>query len=222
MGIKMNKIKILLADDHAILRDGLREKLSQEPDIDVIGDASDGREAVKLTEKLSPDIVVMDISMPLLNGEEATRQIKKRFPEINVIILTVHESEDYVYQLFNAGASGYLCKKSAYKDLADAIRAVHSGEYYISPHISKDFIEEYVTKKKQLTDNRDLEHLTMREREVLQLLAEGKTNKEMASLLNVNEKTIESHRAHLMNKLGIHNTALLTKFAIKRGITSID
>ena len=218
----MNKIKIILCDDHVILRDGLRDKLNQESDIEVIGEASDGREAIKLVTKLSPDIVVMDISMPLLNGLEATCQIKKSFPDIGVIILTVHENEDYVYQLFNAGASGYLCKKSAYKDLAEAIRVVDEGDYYISPHVSKSFIKEYILGKKIVKDHPNLDCLSLREREILQLVAEGKASREIADLLNISVKTVEAHRTHMMKKLGLRNTANLTKFAIREGIISID
>ena len=218
----MEKIKLLLADDHTILREGLKLILNKEHDFEVVGEANDGRETIKLVEILRPDVVIMDITMPLLNGLEATRQIKKRFPEVDVIVLTVHEAEEYVYQVFDAGASGYLCKKSAHKDLVYAVRTICSGEYFISPTISKSVIKEYITKTVPAHKNDNYHALTEREREILQLIAEGNSNKQISDIINVSIKTVEVHRAHIMEKLDVHNTANLTRYAIRKGIVSPD
>ena len=218
----MSAITIILADDHAILREGLRLILNKESEFDVVGEASDGKEIIQLVEKLNPDIVVMDITMPKLNGLEATRQIKKKFPEVGIIILTVHETEEYVYQVFQAGASGFLCKKSAHKDLVYAIRSVYEGEYFISPHVSRSVVNEYISKTGRHTTEDNFESLTEREREILQLIAEGHPNKIISDQLNLSIKTIETHRSNIMQKLGVHNTAGLVRFAIKKGIVGLD
>jgi two-component system response regulator NreC len=217
-----NEIKVILADDHTILRSGLRLILNQERDIEVVGEAEDGRECLKLVEELLPDIVLMDIAMPSLNGLEATRQIKKRFTEVDVLILTAHDTEEYIYQVFCAGASGYLLKKTASKDLVAAIRSVYNGHFFISPSMSKSLIEKYIEKAGKFHKDESFERLTGREREILQLIAEGKSNKEIAEILNIALKTVEVHRAHLMEKLDIHNTASLTRYAIKKGIVGLE
>lgn len=217
-----NEIKVILADDHTILRSGLRLILNQERDIEVIGEAEDGRECLIMVEELLPDIVLMDITMPSLNGLEATRQIKKRFPEVDILMLTVHDTEEYVYQVFCAGASGYLLKKTAHQDLVSAIRSVYNGHFFISPSISKNVIKEYIAKAGKSHRDDGFERLTEREREILQLIAEGKANKEISDMLNISMKTVEVHRAHLMEKLDIHNTANLTRYAIKKGIVGLD
>ena len=216
-----NEIKVILADDHTILRSGLRLILNQERDIEVVGEAEDGRECLKMVEELDPDIVLMDITMPILNGLEATRQIKKKFPEVDVLMLTVHETEEYVYQVFRAGASGYLLKKTAHQDLVSAIRSVYNGHFFISPSISKSVIREYIAKAEKSHDD-GFDRLTEREREILQLIAEGKSNKDISDMLNISMKTVEVHRAHLMEKLDLHNTADLTRYAIKKGIVGLD
>ena len=218
----MNKIKILLADDHTILRSGLKLILDQEMDIEVVGEVEDGRECIKMVEELSPDVILMDIGMPNLNGIEASHQIKKRFPDVEVLVLTIHDTEEYIYQAFCAGASGYLLKKSAHNDLISAIRSVHKGNYYISSSISKNMVKDYIKKAEKSAGKDGFNRLTEREREILQLIAEGKSNKEIADLLNVSVKTVEVHRSHLMEKLDIHNTANLTRYAIKRGIVGMD
>lgn len=218
----MNNIKILLADDHTIVRKGLRVLLEAEEYIKVLDEAEDGRDALKKTEKLQPDVVVMDIAMPGLNGLEATRQIKKHFPAVKILILSMHTTKEYVFQTLRAGASGYLVKKAAPRDLVSAIQAVHRGESFLSPSISRTIIEEYIKKAEKTIQEEDLyEILTNREREILQLIAEGNSTRKIADKLNISKKTVETHRAHIMDKLNIHNTPELTKYAIQKGITSL-
>ena len=218
----MNKIKVLLAEDHTIVRKGLRYILNTDSGIEVIGEAENGREALKMVEQLHPDVVLMDISMPSLNGLVATRKIKKQFPEIKVLILTMHETEEYIFQILRAGASGYMVKKAATTELISAIQAVHRGDSFLSPSISMKVIEKYIRKAELVFGDDSLNKLTDREREVLQLIAEGYSNREIAELLFISVKTVETHRTHLMNKLDIHNTVELTKYAIRRGIITPD
>jgi two-component system response regulator NreC len=215
-------IKVLLAEDHIIVRKGLYALLKKEIDIKVIGEAGDGREAVEMVEKLRPDVVLMDISMPSLNGIEATRRIKKNFPNTKVLILTMHETEEYIFQLLRVGASGYVVKMAAPAELISAIHAVHRGHSFLSPSISKKVINEYRRKADTGIEADSLEQLTNRERETLQLIAEGNSNREIAEMLFISIKTVETHRTHLMNKLNIHNTAELTQYAIRKGILNID
>lgn len=218
----MNKIRVILAEDHTIVRQGLRALLEQSDDIEVIAEAEDGREAVNKTEQLKPDIVLMDISMPILNGIEATRQIKKKFPDIKVLILTMHTTEEYISQILHAGASGYLVKKSAHHELLSAIKAIQKGSSYLSPLVSKKVIDEYLQKTQDDIKQDRYEKLTTREREVLQLIAEGKANKEIAELLFLSVKTVETHKAHLMEKLNLHTTTDLIKYAIQKGIINTE
>ena len=220
----MNKIKVLLTEDHTIVRKGLRSLLDREVGIKTVGEAEDGREAIKKAEKLQPDVVVMDIAMPGLNGLEATRQLKKRFPEIKIIILTMHDKEEYVLQTLRAGASGYLVKKAAPDDLVLAIKSVYRGESFLSPSISRTVIDEYIQYAEKTSERKDLyEKLTKREREVFQLVSEGHKNREIAGLLYISIKTVETHKANIMDKLGVCSTAELTKYAIqKRGIVLDD
>ncbi len=218
----MSKIRVLLADDHTIVRQGLRSLLDSHKDIEVVGEAKDGRHAIEKAEQLIPDIVVLDITMPNLNGIEATRQIKKLNPEIKVIVLTVHDNEEYVHQVLKAGASGYLLKESAVSDLVSAMHAVKKGDIFLSPTISKVVVKDYIkhTERESRTfDN--LGVLTGREREVLQLIAEGHTNREIARLLKLSVKTVDVHRAHLKEKLQIHDTAGLIKYAIRKGLIKL-
>ena len=200
-------IRVLLADDHAVVRKGLRFILEREQDCEVLGEAADGREAVKMAASLEPGIVIMDIAMPFLNGIDATAQIVKHNPRTSVIILSMHSDESYLVRALSAGAKGYLLKDSAESDLVQAVRVVAKGKPFFSPAISAILVEDYLRQLTQrgLQDSYDL--LTDREKEVLQLLAEGKTNKEVASLLNVSVYTIETHRNNMMQKLGLHNTA---------------
>ncbi len=210
-------IKIVLADDHAMLRDGLSRSFEQEKDIIIVGQAQDGYAAIELVKKLSPDLVIMDIGMPGLNGIETTRQITKDYPKIKVIGLSMHSSDKYVREMFRAGASGYLLKNCAFEELVEAVRAVMSGKTYISPAIGDMVIKEYTSKEKE--EKSVFSILSQREREVLQLLAEGKTTKQIGQILFISPKTVEAHRLRIMDKLQIDNIALLTKFAIQEGLT---
>ncbi len=214
----MNIIRVLLADDHGIVRKGMRFLLESQPDIDVVGEAADGREAARLAAELVPDVVIMDVAMPQLNGIDAAAQMLKRRPGIGVIILSVHSDESYVARALAAGAKGYLLKDSAEADLARAVRLVASGKPFFSPAIAETLLEDYMRNLRQrgLSDSYDL--LTDREKEVLQLLAEGKTNKEAATLLDLSPYTVESHRTRLMQKLNLHNTAEIVLYAVRKKI----
>lgn len=218
----MHPIKILLADDHTIVRKGIRSLLDGEADIEVVDEAENGREVLEKVEKLLPDIVLMDSTMPVLNGLEATRQIAKRFPQVKVLVLTMHTNEEYILQFLQAGAAGYLVKQSAPQELVSAIQAVHRGDIFLSPAISRTIVEEYIRQAK-ISDKEDrYDQLTDREREVLQLIVEGFSNREIAERLNISLKTAGVHRINLMHKLNIHNLTELTKFAIRKGIISLE
>ncbi len=214
----MSEIRVLLADDHGIVRRGLRYLLENSPSFRVVGEAGDGREAVKLAEELTPDVVVMDIAMPNLNGLDATAQIVKKCPATGVIILSMHSDETYLVRALSAGAKGYLLKDSAEADLIRAVEAVSQGRPFFSPAIAETLLEDYMRRLRQqnLKDSYDL--LTDREKEVLQLLAEGKANKEVATLLNLSLYTVETHRANLMQKLNLHNTADIVLYAVRKKI----
>ena len=216
----MNKIRVLLADDHTILRDGIRALLDDQADIEVIGEAQDGQATVKMTAQLLPDVVVMDIAMPLLNGLEATRQIQRDFPQVRVLILTMHENEEYIRQVLAAGALGYVLKDAAAHDLLGAIRAVYQGEAVLSPAITRLVIEDYL-RWGDIRPPDSTNGLTSREREVLQLIAEGYTNKEIAEMLCLSIKTVQSHRTNLMSKLDLHDRGELIKYAIQKKIIDI-
>ena len=213
----MSKIRVLLAEDHTIVRKGLRALLEEEASIEVIGEAEDGREAVQKTQELLPDVVLMDLSMPGLSGLEATRQIKKRVPEVKVVVLTRHANEEYVFQILRAGALGYVVKKAAPTELILAIQSVYRGDSFLSPAISRPVIEEYIRKAEAMVENR-YDTLTNREREVLQLIAEGHSSREIAGLLHITERTVRTHRGHLMDKLDIHSTAELAQYAVRKGV----
>lgn len=213
-------LKILLADDHKIVRDGLRNLLEKQADIVVAGEAEDGREALQMTRKLSPDVVIMDIAMPDLNGIEATRLILSENHDVKIVVLSMHSDKRYVSEMLKAGASAYLLKDCAFEELITAIRTIMKGKIYLSPGISEVLIEDYF-KKGQKTDSSVFSLLSDREREVLQLMAEGRTSKEIAAHLYVSIKTVETHRTNIMSKLDIHNIAELTKYAIREGLTSL-
>jgi DNA-binding NarL/FixJ family response regulator len=216
----MHKVRILLADDHTILRDGIRALLEDEPDMLVIGEAEDGRTAVKMACQLKPDLVLMDIAMPLLNGLEATRQIKRECPQVNVLILTMHENEEYIRQVLASGAMGYILKDAAARELLEAIHAVQRGEAVLSPAITRLVIENYL--RWGDLQNEDNPHgLTPREREVLQLIAEGYSTRQIAEILSISVKTVQAHRTNLMSKLDLHDRADLIKYAIQRKIIDI-
>jgi DNA-binding NarL/FixJ family response regulator len=212
----MSRITVLLADDHPIVRQGLRSLLATEPIIEIIGEAADGREAVKQAIACRPDVVIMDIAMPLLNGADATRQIKQHLPCTKVLILSVYSDEEYIFQVFKAGASGYLMKDAELSDLVTAIHLVQRGDSYLSPSISRVVLDEYVRRAEKKGAATDL--LTDREREVLRLISEGQSNKQIAALLDLSVRTVEHHRRNIMQKLDLHDTASLTRYAMRRGL----
>ena len=214
-------IKIVLADDHQIVRHGLRSLLSAEPDIEVVGEADNGRAVVRLVQELSPQVVIMDISMPDLNGIEATRQILAESSGVKVIALSMHSDSLFVLNMFKAGASGYLLKDCALEELVKAVRTVMNRKVYLSPGISDIVIKDFVIGWAS-ADSSAYSILTAREREVLQLMAEGKSTNQIADSLCVSVKTVEAHRKQLMNKLDIHSVAELTKYAIRQGLTSLE
>jgi two-component system, NarL family, response regulator NreC len=211
-------IRILLADDHTVVRKGLRLLLESQPEFQVVAEAANGREAVALAEEHRPDVAVMDIAMPLLNGSEAARQITAKLPEVAVVILSMHSDEAYVLKALKAGARGYLVKDSADDDLIQAVKAVSQGKSFFSPAISKMLVEDHIREmqERKLEDSFDL--LTTREREVLQLFAEGKNNKDVANLLNLSLYTVETHRANIFQKLNLHSSAELVLYAIRKGV----
>jgi DNA-binding NarL/FixJ family response regulator len=208
---------VLLADDHAILREGIRMVLDAQPGITVVGEAEDGRQALEMVETLQPDVVVMDIAMPNMNGAEATRQIKRRFPRTRVVILTMHENQQYLMQIVNAGATACVLKRSAGTELVTAVKAAARGESYFSPTMASMMLDVY--RKQLVADGSDeLALLTEREREVLQLVAEGKTSQEIADQLFVSIKTVQTHRMHIMEKLDAHDRTDLVRHAIRLGV----
>jgi two-component system response regulator NreC len=216
----MKKLRILLADDHIVMRTGLRVLLERQPNLEVVGEAENGRDSIQLAASLRPDVVVMDVGMPVLNGIEATKTIVTDDPNIAVVILSMHADESYVMRALKAGARGYLLKDSAAADLIGAIQATSQGKSFFSPKVSRILAEDYVRvlKQKGAVDTYDL--LTSREREILQLLAEGKTNKEVATALNISPYTVETHRSHILQKLNLHNSAELVLYAVRKGIIS--
>ena len=212
--------KVLIADDHGVVRKGLRLLLEQYPELVVVGDAANGREAVTMAATLSPQVVVLDVAMPILNGIEAAEQILKVNSQVGVILLTMHADESYVLRALHAGVKGYLLKESAEEELLSAIKSVANGKPFFSKAINEVLLEDYlrVLKQQGLSDTFDL--LTVREKEVLQLLAEGRTNKEVATLLDVSPYTVESHRTNLMQKLNVHNTAEIVLYAVRKRLVS--
>jgi len=214
------KVRIVIAEDHTILREGLRSLLSSEPNFEIVGEAEDGREAIKCVEKFRPDLILTDLSMPRMNGMEAIKEIKTQSPKTKVLVLTVHKAEEYILATFRAGANGYLLKDSTHAELVMAVKKVLSGKQYISPEISEKVIEGYLEGKKTLKSQTSWETLTQREREILKLIAEGYKNKEIAEDLCISVKTVEKHRANLMEKLDLHSIQALTAFAIEKGLVS--
>jgi two-component system, NarL family, response regulator NreC len=216
----MTMLKILLVEDHIIVRQGVKALLAEEPDIVVIGEAGDGSEALLLTERLRPDIVLMDLSMPGLGGIEATYQLRERFPTISVVVLSMYDNEEYVFHVLRAGASGYVLKQSTPTELVLALRTVAAGSTFLSPAISQILVSEYLRHAKTHTDDDEaLRVLTPREREVLQLIATGLSNRQIAERLHLSVKTVETHRGNIMHKLDLHDRASLVKFAVDKGLT---
>lgn len=216
----MAKYRIVIAEDHTILREGLRALLCSDPEVEVVGEAADGMEAIRRVEKISPDLVLMDLSMPRMHGMEAIREIKRRTPETKILVLTVHKSEEYVLATFQAGADGYVLKDATHAELVMALKTVLQGRSYVSPAISHMVIEGYLEGKKELKQDSSWNSLTGREREILKLIAEGNRNREIADLLCISAKTVEKHRSNLMKKLNLHNVSALTALAIEKGLIS--
>jgi RNA polymerase sigma factor (sigma-70 family) len=216
----LRKIRILIADDHGIVRKGLRLQLEQHSEFEVVGEATEGREAVRMAEEFLPDVVIMDIAMPNLNGIQATTQLVKKNPQIGVIILSMYSDETYLMRTLAAGAKGYLLKDSADVDLHRAVQVVAEGKPFFSPAIADTLLEDYMRQLQQrgLQDSYDL--LTEREKEILQLLAEGKSNKDVAAILNLSTNTVETHRTRIMQKLDLHSTAEIVLYAVRKGIIS--
>ncbi len=218
----MPKARVLLVEDHVVVRQGLKALFTGEGDIEVVGEADDGREALRRVSELQPDVVLMDISMPGFNGIEATRQIRQDHPDVKVVILSMHSNEEYVFQVLRAGASGYVLKQSDSSEVLTAIRAALAGGSFLSPPISRAVIDDYVRRAEARGRGRTLDLLTSREREVLQLLAEGLSNQEIADQLNISVKTVETHRGNMMKKLGVDSKIELVKYALRKGWASLD
>jgi DNA-binding NarL/FixJ family response regulator len=216
----MRKLSIVLGDDHTLLRQGLRKILEERPDWEVVAEAGDGREAVRQILATTPDVAILDIGMPLLNGIDATRQVVRRMPECRVLILSMHANEAYIIQALKAGAKGYMLKDSADTDLIRGVAAIAAGKSFFSPAAAKVMLDDYVRHlaEKGIADR--YESLSEREREIFQLVAEGRSNKEVAELLSVSPATVETHRAHILQKLDVHNTAELVLYAVRRGVIS--
>lgn len=213
-------IKIIIADDHKIMRDGLRNLLKKQIDMEIIGEADNGKKAVEMAREMEPDVIIMDIAMPELNGIEATRQILDDNPTIKIVALSMHSKRQFIIEILKAGASGYLLKDCAFEELAKAVRVVYRNQTYLSPKIADIITEDYLSNLSE--DNSVFSTLTKREREVLQLLAEGNTTRQIANELNVSVKTIETHRRNMMKKLDTNSVAELTKYAVREGITSLE
>ncbi len=215
----MNRIRVFLVDDHLMMREGIRWLLEKTPDIEIVGEAGDGVEAVVGVEQLAPDVVLMDISMPRLGGLEATRQIKEQNPQVKVLILTMHETDQYLSQMLQSGASGYVVKTAAFSELVSAVRAVYQGDVYLYPAIARMLVDDYLLKVKAGKEGSH-DSLTSREKEILRLVAEGTKNKEIAGLLGISLRTVQAHRTNLMRKLGVHDRTELVKYAVRNGVVA--
>jgi DNA-binding NarL/FixJ family response regulator len=214
----MNRIRVLIADDHTIVRAGIRLLLQAEPDIEVVGEAGDGQEAIAQTEALRPNVVVMDIGMPGVSGLEATREIKRRWPQVQVLVLTMHRSDDYFFRMLEAGASGYVLKGADPGDLITAVRVAARGDVFLYPSMAKQLVADYLGRVQAGEERASYDGLTDREREVLRLVAEGLTTPEIAEALNLSVNTVQTHRRHIMEKLNLHSRVELIKYAIRRGL----
>jgi len=214
------RMRVLIVDDHAIIRDGLRAILEAQPDIEVVGEAMEGREALEKADELRPDVVIMDLTMPGMGGLEATRQLKLLYPDVRVMALTMHESDDYFFQVLQAGADGYFVKGGSSAELLSALRTVSRGEVFLYPSMATRLLKDYLKPARAGRDR--YEGLTDREVEILKLVAEGRSNQEIGDLLVVSVSTVQTHRANLMAKLGLHSRTELVKYAIRQGIISLD
>ncbi len=218
----MKKMRVLIADDHVIVREGLLAILQAQPDIEVVGEATDGKQAVTRTKELRPDIVLMDITMQGMNGLEATYQIKQDYPDVKILVLTMHESDEYFYKMLTAGASGYFVKGGSSSELISALRVVWQGDVFLYPSMAKKLLSDYLQRLDAERDRESYDVLTKRERQILTLIAEGRTNQEIAELLFLSAATVQTHRANIMKKLGLHNRTELIKYAIRRGFITLD
>ncbi len=215
-------IRVMIADDHTVVRQGIRTLLQAEPDLTVVGEAEDGRDAVRLARELHPDVIVMDLAMPGMDGMEATRSIKQALPQTQVVALTVHESDEYFFRVLHAGASGYVLKRAAASELLSAVRAVARGEVFLFPAVAKKLLADYLVRS-QAKDERDIyAGLTAREHEILTLIAEGLTNREIADRLVLSLSTVQTHYTHILEKLNLHNRAELIKYALRHGLIQAD
>jgi two-component system response regulator NreC len=212
------KIRVLLADDHGIVRQGVKMILSNEPDIEVVGEAEDGLQAVEMAKRLKPDVAVLDISMPGINGIEATRQIKAALPSVQTLALTMHADDTYVFQLLKAGGSGYVLKRAAATDLVQAVHAARRGEAFLYPAVAKAVVADYLKRLQSGEGRESYDGLTEREREILTLVAEGTTNQEISQKLYISVKTVQTHRTHIMEKLNLHDRTMLVRYAIRKGL----
>ena len=217
----MNKIRVFLADDHIVFREGTRALLEKTPDIEVVGEAGDGTETVTRVRELVPDVVLMDITMPGLNGLEATRQIKQEHPEVNILVLTIHDSDQYLRQTFQAGASGYVVKTTAVGELVLAIRTVNHGDVFLYPSIARIIVDRFLQKARAGEESARHDGLTKREKEVVRLVAEGCRNTEIAQQLGISLRTVQAHRANVLAKLGAHDRTDLVRYAIREGIIPV-
>jgi two-component system response regulator NreC len=220
--MEADKISVLLADDHAVVRSGLKLIVDAQPDMTVTGEAKDGLEAIEKAQELEPDVIVMDISMPNLGGLEAIRRIKRDGRETHILVLTMHDSEQFFFQAIQAGASGYVTKAAPEWELVTAIRSVHHGDCYLNPSVTKFLVNDYLERVKRGDKRTPVDLLTDREREIIHLVAAGHTNREIAELLSISEHTVHNHRANLMEKLGVHNRLELLKYAMREGIIPAD
>lgn len=218
----MSKIRLVMVDDHEIVRAGLRMLLQTQPDIEIVAEADNGRDAVARARELQPDIVLMDVALPDVDGFEATQQIKRALPRTAVLALTMHESEEYFFKMLQAGASGYVPKKAAPTELITAIRTVHEGGVFLYPALAKALVRDYIGRASESTEHAALDRLTEREQEVLKLIADGLTNQEIADKLTISGKTVERHRANIMSKLNLHNRTELVKYAIRKGLIEVE
>jgi two-component system response regulator NreC len=218
----MKKTRVLIADDHVLVRDGLTAIFENQPDIEVVGQATDGMEAIIQVEKLQPDVVLMDVTMPKVSGLEATEEIKRRFPDIMILALTMHESDEYFFKMLNAGAMGYFIKGGSSAELLSAVHTVAQGNVFLYPTMANKLLSDYLQREKVGGNKRDLDGLTKREREILKLIGDDCTNQDIANRLVLSVATVQTHRANIMAKLGIHSRTALMKYALRHGFTTLD